>query len=166
VAVFEITMDERIVRQEVRAWRRYRKGRCFEGAVKLVLGTFVAGLVVLGAVAGAAEVLVPTLTLLLLLILAPWLDRWWMGRQARKSSRFGYTSRIEISDAGLHETGLWNDGTVDWTAFRSARRTRKGIMLYLGQDAFKWLPFDSLVEGTREDAAEIVRRNVRGYRGR
>jgi len=166
MAVFEFVLDEAFVLHMHRTWLRCRKANPYERTLKAVLAIPIAGLMVMGAIGRIGVLFFPMLIVLVLLVFAPRLDEVLMKRRLRKSPGLNDRYRIEISDSSFHATSPKSESNVTWAAFTSARRVHDGILLYQGPNVFNWLPFESLVEGTPEDAEGIVRQNIADYRGR
>jgi hypothetical protein len=77
-------------------------------------------------------------------------------RRLQKAAQAYETSTVHMHDGGLTFTSPNATANVKWAAYERAVRFPDGIMLLKGRIISRWLPDNSLKEGTSQRATELV----------
>jgi hypothetical protein len=158
---YRVSYDEKYVVSSIECYRRQRHVYPWFIAVKFVCGLGLAtllGIVVHGVittVGQTAPLVVVATTLcsfLLLLVLGPRIDYFFLKRQLKKSPFCGDEIRIEVSDEGVAVNTARSQTALQWSAFTKARRLNSGFLLFTGPTQFYWWPDAALVAYEGEDA--------------
>lgn len=162
--VFEFEFSEPFLIESFRRYRRTKTLAPYAVPLKAVLGLCLAGLMIVCVLVeiywGAALISF----FLALLVLSHRIDERQIARRFRKSPHRDDRIRFCLSAAGITITGAKSNGQANWAAFTAARRLDDGFLLFQGPEFFSWLPFKAVVEGTTEEAEELIRANVPDYK--
>lgn len=72
------------------------------------------------------------------------------------------TLRVELDQKGFHAVGRESNVERPWSAFQSAHRFDDGLLLH-EPGVVRWLPWDTLAQGTEEEVKALVRSHAPRY---
>ncbi len=170
---YRVQFDELYIIASLSKYRRQRKLFPWFMAVKIVCFLGLAAILVIIVYAAINHVgpntaysmlvsLIPT-SFIVLLILGPRLDYFFLKRRLKKSPFYGGTMQISVKDAGVFVDTPKSQSSLSWSAFTAAKRLAYGFILHLGPSRIYWLPDKALVVGTISDVERLLRGNVRPY---
>lgn len=81
-------------------------------------------------------------------------------RRLVRAARPDETITTKLDESGVALTGPQSTATIQWSAYERAVRFPDGIVLLQGRVMMRWLPDVGLVEGTPQQATDLVQSKV------
>ncbi len=170
---YRVSFDESYMIAGLSRYRRQRKVFPWFIAVKVVCTLCLSALlaIIVGAVvtqtgSNATPLLwisVVLATFIVLLLLGPRLDYFFIKRRLKKSPFYGGEMKIAVRDAGVSIDTQQSQTSMAWSAFTAAKRVTGGFLLHSDPSQFYWLPDEALMVGAPADVERLLRENIRTY---
>jgi hypothetical protein len=163
MVTFEFTYSEELQKEYAHYLRRMEKHARWMFLLKVILGVaLIAVIFALLSIQAYAAAMILSLVLVAL-IYARRVGEWCDCRTVRCSPEYNQQFKVQLSADGYAFIGNEVSVQIKWTKFTEAVCSAGGVGLYMGPLKPYWLPFSALIEGSIEEAAELIRANVPKY---
>jgi hypothetical protein len=148
---YTLTLSEGFAIESLRRYRAQSFGRLGRWSLKAICYVGLSVLLVIFIYAKIYIISAIFAFLIVLVLLGPKFDYWWIGRQFRKSPFHMEVLRIQINDEGYREVTSIGSAEYGWAALTNLVRFKDGYLLFITAQVFRWLPDLSIVEGSIDD---------------
>lgn len=157
---FRFEFDDQYLLTSLRRHRATGRRARWQGLFRLFVTPFFLALVAFQFWNGTWGGAVAYTALLLLLWFGVPLEDALARRRLLRSPLCGLSVRVVLRDSGMQATDARSDVESGWKGIRKVRAFDDGVLVYLAEKEFRWLPHAALVEGTPEEVETLLYTNV------
>jgi hypothetical protein len=155
------TLSRHREQHKMRAWILGIKALCFLGLMGLLLLILLVAInPTRGASRGVIVLAVIPAFFMLLLLLGPRIDYFFLKRRFKRSPFYGCEARVTVTELGVMVETHKSQLSLSWSAFTKAKRLRDGFLLTSEPGMIFWWPDSSLEVGSNVEVGGLVLKHV------